>query len=393
MAILEVIEWANAGQNEMVQRVPEAGSGEFRLGSQLIVRDYQTAVFYHNGQAQDRFGPGRYTLSTENIPLLTDLLSIPFGGKSPFRTEVYFVSLRTFLDLKWGTPQPVALRDPDLGLARLRAFGTFAIQIADPALLVTKLVGGQGLYGTQDMVGWLRNVVVSRFADQLGELKVGLFDLPAHYDELGAALAARTRDDFAAVGLDLRALFVTSINTTEDTQKAIDERAAMGAIGDMDKYLRFKAAQGLGESGSAGGMAAGVSIGAGAGLGAALAQSLLAGTSPAPAAGAPAATAAPATVETVFGNLGTLVNGQLSVPASERAEIVTALGGLQAALAAPQPDLARIRQERAAVVGRWPWLAEPLATAFAQPSLQSALAAAAASYVDQPTGDGGPAVG
>lgn len=390
MAILDVIEWANAGPTEIVRRVPASGSGEFRLGSQLIVRDYQTAVFYSSGQAQDRFDSGRYTLSTENIPLLADLLSIPFGGKSPFRTEVFFVSQRTFLDLKWGTPQPLALRDPDLGLVRLRAFGTFALQVADPALLVTKLVGGQGMYSTQDVVGWLRNAIVSRFADQLGELQLGLFDLPAHYDELGAALAARTREDFAAVGLDLRALYVTSINTTDETQKAIDERAAMGAIGDVDKYLRYKAAQGLGVGGAAeGGVAAGVGLGAGAGLGAALAQSLIAAAgqppvapAPLPSAGDAGAAGPAATVETDFGRLRTLVKEQLAVPATERAEIGAALERLQAAVGAPQPDLRHIREERAATVQRWPWLAEPLATLFGQPALQAALAAAAASYLD-----------
>jgi membrane protease subunit (stomatin/prohibitin family) len=389
MPVLDVIEWANAGPNEMVHRVPEAGSGEFRLGSQLVVRDFQTAVFFHNGRAQDHFGAGRYTLSTENIPLLTSILSLPFGGKSPFRTEVYFVSLRSFLDLKWGTPQPVALRDPDLGLARLRAFGTFALQVADPALMVTKIVGGQGLFGTDDIVGYLRSIVVSRFADQLGELKVGLFDLPAHYDELSAALAANVRDDFAAVGLDLKAMYVTNISTTEETQKAIDERASMGAIGDMGKYLQYKAAQGLGQPGGAGaaGVAAtGMGLGAGAGLGAMLAQSLASGMAPAGAAAAPGEPPPPppATLETVFQSLIALVNGQLAVPAAERAEVAAALTDLQSELAAGTPDLGRIRARRDAATARWPWLADPLATAFAQPAVRAALAAAATGFLDGP---------
>jgi membrane protease subunit (stomatin/prohibitin family) len=389
MAILDIIEWANAAPDEIVHRVPEAGSGEFRLGSQLIVREFQTALFFHNGRAQDRFEAGRYTLSTENIPLLVDLLSIPFGGKSPFRTEVYFLSLKTFLDLKWGTPQPVALRDPDLGLARLRAFGTFALQVADPGLFVNKLVGGQGLYGTGDIIGYLRNIVVARFADQLGELRVGLFDLPAHYDELAAALAARVRDDFTVLGLDLRAMYVTNISTTEETQKAIDERASMGAIGDMSKYLQYKAAQGLGEGGGAGAAgvaAAGLGLGAGAGLGAMLAQSLAGAMQPPVAPGAAAVPAPAATLEGVFRSLTDLVNGQLSVPAADRAELVASLGALQAELAAPQPDLARIRERRDALASRWPWMAEPLATAFAQPAVSTALASAASRFLDSPPG-------
>ncbi len=390
MPILDVIEWANAGPDEMVHRVPEGGSGEFRLGSQLVVREFQTAVFFHNGQAQDRFGPGRYTLSTENIPLLTTLLSLPFGGKSPFRTEVFFVSLRSFLDLKWGTPQPVALRDPDLGVARLRAFGTFALEVADAAMMVTKIVGGQGLYGTGDIVGYLRNIVASRFADQLGELKVGLFDLPAHYDELSAALAAKVRDDFAAVGLDLKSMYVTSISTTEETQKAIDARAAMGAIGDMGKYLQYKAAQGLAEpgSGAAGAAATGMGLGAGASLGALLAQSLAggvaAGTAAAPVTAAVPNASSPLGVDAVFQSLVSLVSGQLALPAAERAEITGGLTTLQGELTATAPDLGRIRDRRDELTSRWPWLAEPLATAFAQPAVSAALAAAAGRFLDGP---------
>ena len=178
MAILDLVEWADPSPSEIVHRVPEWGSGEFRLGSQLVVREPQAAVFYHNGQAADLFGPGRHTLHTENIPILESLIGIPFGGKTPFRTEVYFVSRRSFLGLKWGTPQPLALRDSDLGLVRLRAFGSFAMEVGDPGIFVNKIVGGQGLYTTADIVVFLRGIVVARLSDILGSLGMGLFDLP-----------------------------------------------------------------------------------------------------------------------------------------------------------------------------------------------------------------------
>ncbi|MCC7019011.1 MAG: SPFH domain-containing protein [Ardenticatenales bacterium] len=386
MAILDLIEWDNPGPNEMVHRVPEWGSGEFRLGSQLVVREFQSAVFFHNGLAQDTFSAGRYTLSTENIPLLTGLMGLPFGGKSPFRTEVYFVSHRTFLDVKWGTTQPVALRDPDLGVARLRAFGTMAIDIDDAGLFINKIVGGQGLYTTNDIVGYLRGIVVARLSDLLGESGIGLFDLPSKYDELAAGLAARLRDAFLSVGIALKQAYITNISATEETQAAIDERAAMGAIGDMDAYLKFKAARMLGSGGGGGGgagdaAAAGMGLGAGAGMGAILAQMMgSAMQAPAARAGAPAGDDRDATLEEVFTGLQVLANRQLAVPAAERAEIVSALEALRIELAAAVPDLEAVRQRRQTAVERWPWLADELEGVFRQPTVTAALVRAASRF-------------
>jgi membrane protease subunit (stomatin/prohibitin family) len=391
MAILDLVEWADPSPTEIVHRIPEQGSGEFRLGSQLVVRENQTAVFYHNGKAADTFGPGRFTLMTENIPILASLIGIPFGGKTPFRTEMYFVSLRNFLDLKWGTAQPIALRDPDLGLARLRAFGTFAMTVDDPSLFVNKIVGGQGLYATDDIIGYLRGMVTSRFSDILGTLGLGLFDLPSNYDEIGAALAAGLRDEFLALGLALKAMYVTNISTTEETQKAIDERASMGAIGNMDAYMKFKAARAIESSAAAGGgeggsaVALGMGLGAGAGLGGVMAQmmgqAMQPGQSAPAAAGTPAGAAAPqATLDQVFAALNTLVGRQLAVPAADRAEIGTALGGLQQSLAAAAPSLDEIKTQRAAITSRWPWLAPELEAAFREPAVAAALARAASAF-------------
>ena len=277
MAMLDIIQYTGDMQNEIVHRVPEAGAGQFRLGSQLVVRESQAAVFFRDGKALDTFGPGRHTISTNNVPLLTRLLSLPFGGQSPFTAEVFFVSLREFLDLKWGTPEPLTLRDSDLGMVRLRAFGTYSIQVSDPQMFVNKIVGNQGMYDTNQIQGYLRGIIISRLTDTLGSLRRSLLDLPALFDEIAAAVRAKTADDFAALGITMKALYIGSISPTEETAKAIDERASMGAIGDMQKYMQFKAARAVGDaatSGSGGAAGTGVGFGAGIGLGGVLAQQM-----------------------------------------------------------------------------------------------------------------------
>ena len=287
--IIDVIEVPNQQQDEMVRRVPEYGAGDFRLGSQVIVREYQQAVFYRDGKALDTFGPGRHTITTANVPLLSQLVSLVTGGKTPFTAEVYFASMREFLDQKWGTAEPIPLRDSDLGLVRLRAFGTFSMQVNDAPLFVNKIVGAQGLYQTPQITRYLRGIIIARMTDLLGELGKGLFDLPALYDEIGAAVKAKTQDDFANLGVQLKALYVNSISPTEETARAIDERAAMGAIGDMQAYMQYQMAQGVRDAAQAGGgsvVGAGVGLGAGVGMGSVMAQMM------GQAASAPAAQAA-----------------------------------------------------------------------------------------------------
>jgi len=298
--IIDVIEVPNQGQDEMVRRLPEFGSGDYRFGSQVIVREFQQAVFFRDGKSYDTFGPGRHTITTANAPLITDLIRQVTEGKTPFTAEVYFVSMREFLDQKWGTAEPIALRDTDLGLVRLRAFGTFSLQISDPALFVNKVVGAQGLYQTTQITQFLRGIIVAKLTDLLGTLGKGLFDLPSLYDEIGAGAKAKVQDDFANLGIQLKALYVNSISPTEETGKAIDDRAAMGAIGDMQKYLQYQTARGIRDAAASGGAAgslagAGVGLGAGVGMGAAMAQVLgqAAGAGQAAAAAAGATAAVP----------------------------------------------------------------------------------------------------
>ena len=277
--IIDVIEIPDQQQDEMVRRLPEYGSGDFRFGSQVIVREFQQAVFFRDGKALDTFGPGRHTITTANLPLLSGLIGMATSGRTPFTAEVYFVNMREYLDQKWGTSEPIALRDTDLGLVRLRAFGTFSLQVQDPALFVNKIVGGQGIYETPQITRFLRGIVVAKMTDLLGELGKGLFDLPALYDEIGAGTKAKVQDDFANLGIQLKTLYVNSISPTEETARAIDERASMGAIGDMNKYMQYQTALGIREaaqsSGEAGSMTgAGVGLGAGVGMGAAMAQAM-----------------------------------------------------------------------------------------------------------------------
>jgi membrane protease subunit (stomatin/prohibitin family) len=273
---LDVIEAPDQEPGELARRVPREGSAETAFGSQLVVRDFQVAVFRKDGKALDLIGPGRHTLSTKNIPILTKVLALPFGFKSPFRTEVIFVSLRTLPDLRWGTREPVPFRDKDLGLVRLRAFGTYGLRIGDPMPFVNTLVGADGMYTAQDLEEYLRSTIVSRLNDHLGESLTSVFDLAAKYEETSEAMSLRLADDFKRFGLVLDNFRVNAITPPDDVQRAIDERSRMGAIGDLSSYARLKAADALQSAAeNPGGVAgAGVGVGAGFGLGGMMAETM-----------------------------------------------------------------------------------------------------------------------
>jgi membrane protease subunit (stomatin/prohibitin family) len=269
VAILDLIEAPDESGQLMVQRVPEWGSGEFALGSQLVVRESQAAIFFRDGKALDVFGPGRHTLSTNNIPILSSLFGIPFGGRSPFRAEVYFVSLREFIDLKWGTPQPILFRDGDLGMVRLRAFGTYSMRIADPQLFVNNIVGQQGLYDTSRIEEYLRGTIVQELTTLLGDLMKSVLDLPSQYNTIASATRASVTDDFQNLGLELRGFQLISITPPEEVQRFIDERSSMGAVGDLGRYTQFQTAQAIRDAANNPGTgdASGAGIGAGMGMG------------------------------------------------------------------------------------------------------------------------------
>ncbi len=270
--IIDVIDAPDMRANDLVVRVPATGAGDFRLGSQVTVRESQRAVFYRDGKSLDVFDPGRHTITTMNLPILASLLRLATSGDDIFTAEVYFVNMRELTDLKWGTPQPISLRDSDLGLVRLRAFGQYTIQVADPKRFVDQIVGVQGVYSASQIEDYLRNAVISRLTDLLGKNMTSLFDLPALFDDISAGMRAKVQEDFAAVGILLKQFMLVSITPTDEAAKAIDERASMGAIGNMDAYMKFKTARAIGDAAQQpGGTSEGLGLGAGVGLGAGLA--------------------------------------------------------------------------------------------------------------------------
>jgi len=270
MVFMEILEWFDQTGQEMVHKIPEKGSADIKFGAQAIVRENQAAIFFRDGKGLDLLGPGRHTLSTLNLPILTRVLSLPYGFKSPFRAEIYFVNLKSFVNVKWGTKEPVAFRDSELGLVRLRAFGVYAMRIVQPLLFVNTLVGTQGAYNTEQAGKYLKEIIVSRFNDMIGEILDSVLNLPQYYDELGVALKARVQEDFGKFGIVLEDLFINSITPPVEVQKMMDEKSGMGAVGDLDKFMKFKAAKAMGDAAKQQGDGAAAGSGMGLGLGAGL---------------------------------------------------------------------------------------------------------------------------
>jgi membrane protease subunit (stomatin/prohibitin family) len=265
LVFLEVIEWFDETGNELVHRIPEKGSGEIKFGAQLIVRDSQAAVFFYKGRACDAFGPGRHTLTTANIPILTKILSVPWAMTSPLRAEVYIANMKIFPNLNWGTRDPVAFRDSELGLIRLRAHGVFNIQVIQPALFINTLVGTMHRFTTAEIDEYLKRVIVSRFNDYLGEKLDSILNLPGRYDEISVGLKKKLQEDFSHFGLGLSQLYITSITPPAEVQKTIDDKSRLSLISDLDRLVKLKAAAAM-EKASESSNEAGSGLGMGLGF-------------------------------------------------------------------------------------------------------------------------------
>ncbi|MFM8979795.1 MAG: SPFH domain-containing protein [Planctomycetia bacterium] len=289
---LSVIESTDQQPGELAVRIPQDGSAETNFGSQCVVRDFQRAIFRKDGKATDMLEPGRHTLSTKNIPILTKVLSLPFGFTSPFRCEVVFVSMRTLPDLKWGTREPVPFRDKELGLVRLRAFGTYGLRVIDPMVFASTLVANESRYSAANAEEYLKSTIVQTLNDWLGTHLTSVFDLPSKYDEVSRELGQQLDNDVKRFGLSIENFRVNAITPPEAVQQAIDERSRMGALGDLGAYTRLKAAEALGDAArnpGGGAAGAGVGLGAGLGMGQVMADALRQAQQPAtpPAAGGP----------------------------------------------------------------------------------------------------------
>jgi excisionase family DNA binding protein len=293
--IFDVVEYPNEMQDELVHRFPETGVADLRIGSQIIVRESQQVVFFRDGKALDVFGPGRHTIVTANIPKLIDLIGKAFGDRTPFTAEVYYVAMKEFADRKWGTSQPILVSNPGMGLgvALLQGFGSYSFQISDAQQFVTQLVGAQGAYRTEDIENRLRNMLLSKLQDVLGETAAtkSVVNLIGLTEELGAAVRVKAQDDFAAIGLVLKSFYISNL---KPSTKSAEELRAMGML-DMATYTQLQAADAMRDAAQnpSGGAGLTAGIGAGMGLGNVISQSLQGMTGANAGAGAQAAKATP----------------------------------------------------------------------------------------------------
>jgi membrane protease subunit (stomatin/prohibitin family) len=263
--LIDIIQWLDDTNNTLVYRF-DRFRNEIKYGAKLVVREGQAAVFVNEGKIADVFGPGTHTLTTQNLPLLATLLGWKYGFQSPFKAEVYFVSTRTFTDLKWGTMNPVMVRDPEFGPVRLRAYGTYTMRVADPGTFIRTIVGTDGRFTTEEITAQLRNVIVSEFTDILGSSKIPMLDLAGNYNEVARFLTEKMKPAFAEYGLDLPRLNVENISLPPEVVGALDRRSSMAVVGNLDAYTKYQTAEAVRDAAKNPG-AAGTFVGMGVGSG------------------------------------------------------------------------------------------------------------------------------
>lgn len=284
--LIDVIEWTDNSGKTMVHKYDMNGK-EIMMGAQLTVRESQCAIFVNEGQLADIFEPGRYELSTSNMPIMTALKSWKFGFNSPFKSDVYFINTKQFLDMKWGTSNPVMMRDAEFGMIRLRAFGIYSFKVSDPETFLKQVFGTADLFTVDGVEGQIKRTIVSGLSDAIAESKIPALDLAANYEELSQYALKAINPKIAGLGLTLCSFIIENISLPEEVEKSMDKRTSMGVLGNLDQYAKYQAAEAMREaanndSGSMAGMGAG--MGAGAAIGQMFAQSFAAQQQAAPAA-------------------------------------------------------------------------------------------------------------
>lgn len=279
---VDVIEWTDNSADTMVYKYDRNGK-DIMMGAQLTVRESQVAIFVNEGQLADVFTPGRYELKTANMPIMTKLQAWKFGFDSPFKADVYFVNTRQFLDRKWGTANPVMMRDAEFGMIRLRAFGIYAFRVTEPETFLKEVFGTSRLFTAEEVEGQIKRTLVSGLSDAIAQSKIPALDLAANYDELGAYVLQSVNPKLAPLGLGLSSLVIENISLPEEVEKTMDRRTSMGVVGDMARYSQYQAAEAMREAANnpAGGMAgAGVGMGAGVAMGQMFASAMQASQQP-----------------------------------------------------------------------------------------------------------------
>lgn len=273
--LIDIVEWLDQTRDTMAWRFPR-GDNEIKNGAKLVVRESQVAAFVAGGKLADVYNPGTYTLSTPNMPILSDLMGWKYGFQSPFKAEVYFISTRTFTDRKWGTKNPIMLRDNDFGIVRLRAFGTFAVRIVNAANFLRQIAGTNGQFSLEELDSQLRDMVTARFSDALGASKIPALDLAGNYEQLGRYMLPKIETDFEPFGIQIANFYVENISLPPEVEAAIDKRSSMGAIGNLQAYTQYQTANAIPEAAAnPGGMAGvGAGLGIGMGIGNAVAQGM-----------------------------------------------------------------------------------------------------------------------
>jgi membrane protease subunit (stomatin/prohibitin family) len=284
---IDIVEFLDDSRDTLVWRFPRQGN-EIKMGAQLVVREGQNAVFVNEGTIADVFAPGTYTLETRNLPILSDLKGWKYGFNSPFKAEVYFVSTRLFTDLKWGTSNPVIVRDPEFGMVRLRAFGAYAVQVVDPAKLLRQLVGTDPQFRTEEVSDFLRQTIVGHVGTALANSNLPMLDLAANQQTIAATLAGTLSTSLADMGITVPRFVIQNISLPPEVEQALDRRTSMGVVGNLDQYAKYQAANAIEDAANnPGGGNDGLGLGVGVALGQQIAGAFAGGHPAAPAAPPP----------------------------------------------------------------------------------------------------------